>query len=563
MEASEGASVDLAVRLVRQAVQQDSKQNYPEAARCYREAILILQDVKRSQNSTCKELQIFLNTKLVQYEQRLRIIEQHLLSKSDLTKFFKELQSCHFDDCRSSVSSDTKHLYKNPLLVKALDLIRRGRKEDELQNFQSALKFYESGLALLFDVLNKGLLTPRQEETARVKCLLYHDRAETIRGFLEQTDPVPRGAGLGVLHHGHGREDSLDSDCESPVPTTDTDEVLQMMEVRSCSSRLGSTQSLNDKMKQSVSRCSSSKSLHKMSETVTDSVHSLHSLYPVCEIKHSPSVMSVKSGLGHQAAQTVTSVPLANINKEFTLSELSIASTPSSSSNLSSTNNRRLSRSIVSNMEKISVLEISADADDTFDPELVVLKDRCCDDTKSEGSDSGYSDPSPDGTIRDSKSPAGSLDMTDRKSPFSDISEVDGDVSSSKSCGEVIPNVIIVNESETQLSSSSLSVPVVHRQMGRQTSRFQNPNKDILISQISQDKVLAYNETDGHAKPKPSVKHPRSEVKFSPDVYSPRARGQREYVPPRAQARDPRGEHGEMNKGCYYVMAALDFCWCL
>ena len=117
MEVSDGGSVDLAVRLVRQAVQQDSKQNYPEAARCYREAILILQDVKRSQNSTCKELQIFLNTKLVQYEERLRIIEQHLLSKSDLTKFFKELQSCHFDDCRSSISSDTKHLYKNPLSV--------------------------------------------------------------------------------------------------------------------------------------------------------------------------------------------------------------------------------------------------------------------------------------------------------------------------------------------------------------------------------------------------------------------------------------------------------------
>jgi len=537
--------VDLAVRLVRQAVQQDSKQNYPEAARCYREAILILQDVKRSQNSTCKELQIFLNTKLVQYEERLRIIEQHLLSKSDLTKFFKELQSCHFDDCRSSVSSDTKHLYKNPLLVKALDLIRRGRKEDEQQNYTLALKFYESGLGLLFDVLNKGLLTSRQEETARVKCLLYHDRVETIRGFLEQTvDPGhPQQQGRGVLRHGHGREDSLDSDCESPVPVTDTDEALQMMEVRSCSSRLGSTQSLNDKMR---SRSSSSKSLHKMA-AVGDSVHSL---YPVCEIKHSPSVMSVKS-------QTVSqTVPLANINKEFTLSDLSISSSSSSS-------RRRLSRSVVSNMEKISVLEISADADDTFDPELVVLKDHCCDDTKSEGSDSGYSDPSPDGTIRDSKSPAGSLDMTDRKSPFSDISEHDGDLSSSKSCGEVIPNVIIVNESEQQNSSSSFNVPAVQRQIGRQTSRFQNPNKDLLISQISQDKVLACDEADAPLKSKPSVKHP--EVKFSnvPDVYSPRVRGQREHVPPRAQARDPRGEHGDMNKGCYYVMAALDFCWCL
>merc|ERR1712025_819714 len=186
-----------------------------------------------------------------------------------------------------------------------------GLNKKKNQKYTLALKFYESGLGLLFDVLNKGLLTSRQEETARVKCLLYHDRVETIRGFLEQTvDPGhPQQQGRGVLRHGHGREDSLDSDCESPVPITDTDEALQMMEVRSCSSRLGSTQSLNDKMR---SRSSSSKSLHKMA-SVGDSVHSL---YPVCEIKHSPSVMSVKS-------QTV---PLTNINKEFTLSDLSISS---------------------------------------------------------------------------------------------------------------------------------------------------------------------------------------------------------------------------------------------
>ena len=60
-----GPGVELAVRLVRQAVHQDSRQNYPEAARCYREAILILQDLKTSRSSTCKELQIFLDTKLL------------------------------------------------------------------------------------------------------------------------------------------------------------------------------------------------------------------------------------------------------------------------------------------------------------------------------------------------------------------------------------------------------------------------------------------------------------------------------------------------------------------
>ena len=553
--ATSGSGVELAVRLVRQAVHQDSRKNYPEAARCYREAILILQDLKTSRSSTCKQLQNFLDTKLVQYEERLRIIEHHLLYNSDLSQFFKELESCHFDDCGSSVSSDTKHLYKNPLLIKALDLIRSGRKDDERRDYVAALKSYESGLALLLEVLNTGLLTERQAETARVKCLLYHDRADSIRGFLEGRT----GSSVSEVRE-YGREDcvSLDSDCESPVPVTETDEVLNMMEVRSCSSRLGSTHSLVG-TETPVKMSSSSRSLvgDQMAE-------SLHSLYPVCEIKHSPSVMSVRS----------TTVPLANISKEISLSELSIASSPSSSSS------RRLSRSVMSNMEKISVLEISND--DTYDPELAELlpRDRCCDDIKSDqDSDSGYSDPSPDGTVRDSKSPSESLDLaTDRKSPFSDISEREDSGSPGKelfkstSTEEVIPHVIIVNESvQQQQGAASLSSP---RQMGRQlrqrtqSTRLQNPNKDRIVSGLSQDNVSVCDQTDSgmmRVKPEIRVKHPRKEVRLAavPDVYSPRGRGPREYIPPRAVAREPRGEHGDMNKGCYYMMAAMDFCWCL
>ena len=78
-------SLDLAVRLVRQAVNQDSKKNYPEAARCYREAILILKQLKNSRSSSCRRMQHFMNTKLVQYEERLRILEHHLLQNSDLS----------------------------------------------------------------------------------------------------------------------------------------------------------------------------------------------------------------------------------------------------------------------------------------------------------------------------------------------------------------------------------------------------------------------------------------------------------------------------------------------
>merc|ERR550525_30443 len=529
MSAMSTSGVELAVRLVTQAVHQDSRQNYPEAARCYREAILILQNLKGSQSSTCKQLQSFLDTKLVQYEERLRIIEQHLLSNSDLSKLFKQLESCHFDDCgssvSSSVSSDTKHLYKNPLLIKALDLIRRGRRDDERRDYVAALNSYESGLALLLEVLNTGLLTERQAETARVKALLYHDRADTLRGFLESGTS---GACAVSGAREYGREDcvSLDSDCESPVPATETDEVLDMMEVRSCSSRLGSTQSLVN--------------MEKMAE-------SRHSLYPECQIKHSPSELSVTS----------TRVPLASISKEISLSELSVASSTSPAS-------RRLSRSVMSSMEKISVLEISGD--DTLDPELAVLLPRCCDDAKS--------DPSSDGTVRDSKSPSESLDLaTDRKSPFSDINERDAgspgkELFKSTSTEEVIPHVIIVNESvQQQQGATSLSSP---RQL-TQNTRLQN--RDRLRSGVSQDKVALCEQTDSG---KPRVKHPRKEVKIAaepnvysprvrhvPDVYSPRVRGHREHIPPRALAREPAGEHGEMNQGCYYVMAALDFCWCL
>jgi len=504
-----GTSVELAVRLVRQAVNQDSKKNYTEAARCYREAILILQQLKSSRSSSCRRMQNFLNTKLVQYEERLRIIEHHLLQKSDLSKFFKELESCHFDDCRSSVSSDTKHLYKNPLLVKALDLIRRGRKEDERSNYRAAETCYEAGLSSLLDVLNKGVLTEKQVETARVKCLLYHERLETIRGYLESGE---RGS-ISYKVQFAGGEDNLDTDCDSPVPPTETEQILQMEEIRSCSSRLGSTSSLYER------RPSSNKSQDTCDDSSQALAQSLHSLYPVCEIKHSPSLLSVRS----------TEVPLANIASEFSDSIMSISSRKSSTER---------ARASMANLEKISVLEISTD-DTTDEPELAVLKDHC-DDSKSEGSDSGYSDPSPDGTVTDN-----------RKSPFSDLSEPD--------CGEIIPRVIIVNESIEQREMSSS--PIVPRQRGRQAAY-----RDILTSQVSQDKLMAYDEAEAPIKreTRSRLAPPKKEVTISTstDVYTPH-RGQRERIPPRAVAREPQGEHGDMNKGAYYLMAALDFCWCL
>jgi hypothetical protein len=58
-----GCSVDQAVRLVHQAVLQDTKRNYGEAARCYREAITAFREVSRARGSS-RRLQDLLATKL-------------------------------------------------------------------------------------------------------------------------------------------------------------------------------------------------------------------------------------------------------------------------------------------------------------------------------------------------------------------------------------------------------------------------------------------------------------------------------------------------------------------
>jgi len=530
------SSVDQAVRLVRQAVLQDSKRNYPEAARCYREAITTFRELQKSRSSS-RRLQELLATKLGQYEERLRILEQHLLSTADLTKFFKDLKP---SSCRSSVSSESRQLYKNPLLGQALDLLKRGRKEDERQNFPEALVFYESGLASLLDILRRGHLTERQAESARVKCLLYHERAEAIRNHLEDTNIIlQRGRQVSSC----GEEDLEDSDCDSPVPPTESEKMLQMEEVVSCNSRLGSTQSLYErerevfeiyeaapKQEYRLSKASSSSSMTRSSSS--SPLHlatkpSTHSLYPTCEIKRSPSVMSVSSD--YQG-----SVPLARMDREMDLSCLSIQETEEENK--------------TGDTDTEQIIVIHDDSDESY--ELIRLKEKDEDDIVSEGSDSGYSDPSPDGT----KSRSSEEDITDRKSPFSDISEeLIQDEKDTKA--PLVPDIIVVKEGIQEKVELLEENPSLSRQLGRQKSRFQHVGKDILISQESQDEVAVLGEDQVDMA---RVKPPETRV-VAQEVYGRRV-DRTERVAVRAEAR---GEHENMNPGCYYLMAALDFCWCL
>ena len=170
---------------------------------------------------------------------------------------------------------------------------------------------------------------------------------------------------------------------------------------------------------------------------------STHSLYPTCHVKHSPSVQSVASG----------QVPLAR--EELSLSCLSIQS--------------KGEVDIEQDIDTEQIIIINDDCDESY--ELIRLKDKDEDDLASEGSDSGYSGPGPDdGLRRDSKSPGS--EGTDRKSPFSDISEEEV-VEEVEVKVPLVPHVIVVREGVQGRVEDQGTSPLLRTQLERQGSRVQ------------------------------------------------------------------------------------------
>ena len=81
-------SIEVAVELVKQAIDQDKKKNYNEAARCYREALILFKDVQMTKGIT-KGVQQAIEHKCNQYEERLKKLDKWILANSDLTHIFK------------------------------------------------------------------------------------------------------------------------------------------------------------------------------------------------------------------------------------------------------------------------------------------------------------------------------------------------------------------------------------------------------------------------------------------------------------------------------------------
>merc|ERR1712088_172622 len=141
--------------------------------------------------------------------------------------------------------------------------------------------------------------------------------------------------------------------------------------------------------------------------------------------------------------------------------------------------------------------------------ELIQLKGK--DEEDDEGSDSGYSGRSPDGTIRDSKSPSSEVDAIDRKSSFSDDVSEEELVEEEAVKVPLVPEIIVVKEGGEQ--QERLPEEEIPRQaMLRQRSRFQTPGKGILQSQESQDALAVVKEDEADGLPRARVRLPETRV---------------------------------------------------
>ena len=175
-------------------------------------------------------------------------------------------------------------IFQESLLKRGQDSVEKGKRNDERKNFVDALKYYEIGAELLIEAANRTGNDGHKSEAIRFKCLLIHERIETIRNHLEHGAPIcdrrdtlnTFDVSLNKSTSSLGCAGGFDSCSASPEPLieeSEEDRALLMEEIRSNLS---------------------------MSPSRRDSLgSSRHSLYPtICEIKQSPIHLSEENLVG-------------------------------------------------------------------------------------------------------------------------------------------------------------------------------------------------------------------------------------------------------------------------
>ena len=514
-----------AIGLATQAVHQDKAKNYPEAARCYKEAIETFQLVKdKSANQTVSKA---IDEKIHQYRDRLKRIEKYLFSKQDLSQLFKAVVSSHRstnnieqdagDDIQINkiVNGDEECGREVEIILKrGLDAIEKAKRRDAKHNYKEALSLYEEGMMdLLAVAVNKQEYFPDDADVVKYKCLLIHERIEAICKHLETGAPLAdrKDSNLEVIRdesrgcssrHHSGNSNGFDSCSASPEP-------LLNITSNSSYSTTGKTTTITEEYEDEdedqlllMEEIQSNLSLASISATTTNTFHpisfpsietsdtfqkalseagSRHSLYPMCEIKRSPSLMSGQSdvdmlqgkmsSLGQKREHVI---PLADLDQELCISSFSLRDVggelvdksdgvkPSMLSSVSSNTSlsKQKRRSLHSSAEDVLADYVTCSTPDSeknytftekdrnvseltyvntsyLDP--VAYKELCLND--SEGSDSGISsDPSPKNSARDTSSTSSPTMNTSNDIKEDSIKDEEGTISRPVSEHSLCPN---------------------------------------------------------------------------------------------------------------------------
>lgn len=468
-------NIEVAIELVKQAIDQDKKKNYNEAARCYREALMLFKDVQSAKGITNGVHQA-IQLKCNQYEERLKKLDKWILANSDLTHIFKNAVDYHkrpeSQISENSICSETwKDLKHSPVFRQGILAMERGKKRDQKGLFSEALFYYEDGMRLLMEAANQADHTEEDDiEHLKFKCLLIHGRIEMIRQHLDSDKPLnPINDSFDTIEYSLSLESSPEPDEE--------DRILN-------SAELGSVQSLHQNMQKSTSLAS------------------------IASRKSSASLRN----------DTPQSIPLADLESELKLSNLSIMSTKSIQS----------IKSYHGSMKNVQNDSSHYEADYNI-TELTMANSGLDLDQYSSGSsdhsDSGISEQSPKVEQQTPRS----------RNPSSAYASSNED--------EAMLQVHRNNDGTLVLGTSPFKTSPPLVKLSPSASLKRQKRLDAIADELT---VLSQEDVvDVAVKSQAKAKKPM------------------ELVPTRAMASQYEEEEDNFNKGCYYFVACLDSLWIL
>jgi len=572
-------NIEVAITLVKQAIDQDKKKNYEEAARCYREGIIIFKTVAQFRGIS-KGVQQAILLKCNQYEERLKKLDKFLLTNADFSQLFKDVVDHHkrpdsqtSSDSDGSICSEAWKGLKNCLLYRqGIEAIEKGKKRDRKGEHSDALNFYEDGMSLLLEAAATNQDDPNSDENnehLRFKCLLIHERIEMIRNHLDVGLPLkPINNSLAPIEY------SLKENFGSPEPYTGRNEEEEAEEQILCSSELGSVHSLNhlnsvksnnnfqnNNQHHNQQNQEEQKLLQKSVSMASVTSHENHN-NPLNKSSFSlnhclPAENSANTSLRND---TPHSIPLADLDGEMQISNLSLANSKSSlslansKSNLSLASKSNLSLTSSKSLQSIQSYNGSIKAspnDSSFYPdadcnitELTVTNSGLDLDLYFNGktspaetteSDSGISDQSPKADQERSRHESSAYSSSNEDEAMLQVHRVeDGTLVIGSSPARSSPPAVKISPSASMKRQAKLKA---------------------LADELT---VLSQEDVVDTALIKPaSVKNGTST----------KVADTKTEIPTRSLAGQPgytdQDDDENYNKGCYYFIACLDSLWIL